>query len=193
MTLGLFTCLNPGISLSKSAHRGAALSRSSAPSSASSARRRGERGCLDPPDGRLRGAAARSLPLLGAPSGQGGGHGPHKRPRPGKERKGRGAARERRPPHRFCSGVPLRPEGAAPDPTAKGPEGSSALLGTTGREVFAPRWEAAPGTSGHRPPRCNTPLPTVPTWEHAGRLDAALSEGLAFPAEVCDGTRVVLT
>lgn len=110
-----------------------------------------------------------------------------------RERKGRGAARERRPPHRFCSGVPLRPEGAAPDPTAKGPEGSSALLGTTGREVFAPRWEAALGTSGHRPPRCNTPLPTVPSWEHAGRLDAALSEGLAFPAEVCDGTRVVLT
>lgn len=35
MTLGLFTCLNPGISLSKSAHHGAAFDCTSSPASAS--------------------------------------------------------------------------------------------------------------------------------------------------------------
>lgn len=161
MTLGLFTCLNPGISLSKSAHRGAALSRSSAPSSASSARRRGERGCLDPPDGRLRGAAARSLPLLGAPSGQGGGHGPHKRPRPGKERKGGGAGET--PAPSVLLGGPAAPRGCCPGPHRQGPRGKLRVAGNhRQRGVCSPVGSSTRHIGAPAPP-CNTPLPTVPT------------------------------
>lgn len=158
-------------------------------------RRGGGEGLPEPPDGRLRRAAARSLPLRGAVGGSAwlrrGARPPQEATLgKGKEggRRGRGARPIGSAQRSRCA-----PKVLPRTPPPKGPEGSSALPGTTGREMFVPLWEAALGTSGHCSPRYNTPLSAVSTWEHAGRLDAALSEGLAFPTEVCDGTRVVLT
>lgn len=196
MTLGLFTCLNPGISLSKSAHRGAALSpvlHFLRPPSAAAVGGRGAAGAprRPPPQGGSTepappgGCGGLCLVKEGDTAPTKGDFG---------ERKGRGAVRERRPPHRFCSEVPLRPEGATPDPTAKGSRGKLRSAGNhRQRDICSPVGSSTRHVGALPPPCYNTPLSAVSTREHAGRLDGALSEGLAFPAEVCDGTRVVLT
>lgn len=121
--------------------------------------RRGERGCRSPPT-----AASAGRQPEPAPRGAVGGSAWLRRgTRPpqkatlgkGKEggRRGRGARPIGSAQRSRCA---LRVLPRTPPP--KGPEGSSALPGTTGREIFVPLWEAALGTSGHCPPPAITPL-----------------------------------